>query len=216
MRSLIQFMDPRAYHQLKSWFLLKDYGNKVIPSVDPSIYLSNRSSCCNWAQIHNQSLAATIHRVLSCTLHFRAKPQIGLPGLLHCALPSEQPFSRSSEDWNLTNRTEIFLVQLELCSQPILTNQDSAFWTNVKIWSAYSHRDESIRLGSDTLLYISQLHPCFNGVYFQFPSRLRSPDWSCNTQAASSELSHSQAVLQLSCFSHAVRQPSFFTAEFLK
>lgn len=40
----------------------------------------------NWAQIHNQRLAATVHRGLSCMLNFRIQPQTGLLSLLHCAL----------------------------------------------------------------------------------------------------------------------------------
>lgn len=39
----------------------------------------------NWAQSHNQSLAAIVHRGLSPRLHFNEKLQMGLPSFLHCA-----------------------------------------------------------------------------------------------------------------------------------
>lgn len=59
-------------------------------------------------------------------------------------------------------------------SDPFLTNQDSAIWTNqiMWIWRPYLHRNRPIRDVSGTVLYLNQLHLGFKGHFCNFHLRL--------------------------------------------
>lgn len=125
--------------------------------------------------------------VLLYTLHFREKTQTGLPSLLHVvptlfmwAGPCKKAPSFKfwpiglkmfPSNWTCTAKSSLASLSTSQSSS-ILTNQDNAIWTNqtIRIWSLNLHGNGQ-RPWLGTLIYIRQLHLCFNWVRFHFPSQ---------------------------------------------
>lgn len=162
----------------------------------------------DWAQIHYQSSAAIIYRGPSCTLDFREKPKTGIPSLLQF-LPPDLTLTREPQEQNLTSSTENFPIQLELHSFILIcifTGQSN--WlhfnqpkycfldqSNCKYLESYSALEQTNQKLGLVTLHISQLHLCFSGAHFWFPSKSVSlanvaasagtvtPELSCNNGA---------------------------------
>lgn len=112
---------------------------------------------------------------------FQGKPQTGRPSLLHWApAVSVDPYKRaprieirpirlrlSLSNWSCA---AIYLLLTDQSEHSILTDQDSAIWTDIDVESLLAYKWTHQGLGADTLLYISQLHLCLNGGHVQFPS----------------------------------------------
>lgn len=149
----------------------------------------------NWAQIHTKNITAIVYRGPSHTLHFKKKPQTGLPSLLSCTLhlPSESTLIKKVPRIKIQPiRLRLSPIQLDLHNYLLIcifTIQSGWFHSDQSgqcyldqsncedLESSFAQKWINQGMRVDTLLYISQLHLCFNGVYFQVPSRIEFP-WS--------------------------------------
>lgn len=131
--------------------------------VNPAVLTPQNECTCweglpvsNWAPIYKQSPAAIAKRGSSTQATLPGEACNKFPACT-VFLPTEPTLLRSSWNCILTNRTEIFPTQLELCSYSLIRiyadqseqlHSTSAFWANqtVKIWSPYLHEDGTNRV----------------------------------------------------------------------